>query len=155
MFINAIDIPNPVLFTGSEAYVAHTNAVIGGIHMTKILRQPTEGGTPYAQKRSLLRFQFEDLTISDMYLMETAWFALTMDYCIVKMPGLGMNLWTYPGGGDLLYDAAWMTVAPNAVLTYELYQGTALGKNGLWEGPYLGKATFSLLTGDMRYSTIP
>lgn len=154
MFINAIELPNPVLFTGSEAYVAQTNAVIGGIHLTKILRTPTEGGTAYAQKRALLRFQFEDLTISDCALVDAAWFALTLDYCTLQLTGLGMNLVVYPGGGDILTDAAWVTVAPNAVLTYELYQGTAKGQNGLWEGPYLAKTTWALITGDMRYSTV-
>ena len=154
MFINSIQIPNPVTFSISEAYITYMNQVIGGIHLTKVLRTPTEGGTPYAQKRALMRFQFEDLTISDCQLMDAAWFALTFDYCTLQMTGLNRNMVVYPGGGDIANDSAWVTIAPNAVCGYELYQGTALGLNGVWEGPYLAKTSWALITGDMRYSTI-
>ena len=152
MFINSIQIPNPLLMTGTGAYLAHQHSLINGIMFTKLLRTPVGGGQPYAQQRTLFRFQFEDLTISDMYQMELAWLELTMDYCVVKLAGMGVNLTTYPGGATLL-DAIYATAAPNAVNAFELYQGTALGLNGVWEGPYLGKATWALLTGDMRYAT--
>lgn len=152
MLVNSIQIPNPLLVTGTAAFLAHQHSLINGVMLTKILRTPVGGGAAYAQKRTLLRFQFEDLTISDMYQMETAWLSLTMDYCVVQLTGLGINLTSYPGGATVL-DAVYATAAPNAVNAFELYQGTALGINGLWEGPYLGKTTWALLTGDMRYAT--
>ena len=153
MFINAIELPNPVMFTVSQAYIAHQNLVLSGYQMTKILRTPTEGGSAYAQLRYLLRFQFEDLTISDYDLFETAWSDLVFDYCTLKLAGLGINLTTYPGGSTLT-DAVWVTAAPNFAPSYEVVQGTAKGQNGAWEGPYLYKATWSVLSGDMRYSEI-
>lgn len=154
MFINDIELPNPVLFTCSQAYIAQQNQVLGGLHITKQLRTPTEGGTAYAQKRALIRLQFEDLTIGDKILMDNAWSTLIYEYCTLQLTGLSMDLVVYPGGGDILTDAAWVTVAPNATCNYELYQGTAKGINGLWEGPYLMKTMWALITGDMRYSTV-
>jgi hypothetical protein len=150
MFLANIELANPSLFTVQNSYVGYQNITPDGVVFSKVMRYPVSG-SPYAQKRSLIRLNFIDIAPTDLSNYEEAFRLATEEYVILSLNGLGMNLQL--DAGHAINDAAWVTVAPGATFNVEITAGFVKSEvSGLMDGPYLHTFTLSFVTGDLVYS---
>ena len=149
MILAGITLPNPTLYTVNNAYIVYQNSVIAGTKLTKVLRVPAEGA-PYAQKRSLIRMSFDDLTPVEFDQLEDAIRMLESDYNVLNL--LGLNIAYPPPSGAIHPHSAWVTLAPGTGLSADLQQGWTVSGVGEMSGPYLITTNVSLITGDSLYS---
>jgi hypothetical protein len=150
MILANLQLANPVLFTVQNSYVGYQNTTPNGIVFSKTMRYPASG-SPYAQRRSLIRLNFADIPPADITSYRQAFDLATQAYVILSVPGLGLTLQLDSGPG--LTDTAWVTVAPSTSFVADLQVGfTRSEENGLMDGPYLYNFTWAFVTGDYFYS---